>query len=74
MAEFIVKIEENDVPEQFMNEMKNKHTELIRCKDCKYYDNAMMSHYGCIILNGKRYGMTNHEDDDFCSYGKKDDK
>ena len=72
MAEFIVKIEEKDVPEQFINEMKNKHTELIRCKDCKYYDQTMMTNVGCCFINGKRYGITCHVDDDFCSYGKKD--
>lgn len=46
--------------------------EVVRCKDCKYYDNPICgvhSEYPCDQYNT---GYTVHtEPDDFCSYGER---
>lgn len=47
-------------------------SEIIRCKDCKYYDKTLTVHARCgCTIQGKIFGMVRCEDDDFCSYGER---
>lgn len=44
---------------------------VVRCRDCKYYRNINCLEHGCSSV----YGITEPDDDDFCSYGElKEDK
>ena len=45
--------------------------EIIRCKDCEYYDDTNTDFRHCEVLyDGDGYMMTT-EPDDFCSYGER---
>ena len=44
--------------------------EIIRCADCKYYDDSTDESYCEVLYDGDGYWMT-PEPDDFCSYAER---
>lgn len=45
--------------------------DVVRCKDCKYYDEATVNEKGFLICPASGMEITEY---DFCSYGEKKDK
>ena len=65
MREYIVRIEDDDsdFDEMFIGGIR-KHSELIRCKDCRYYTGKW-----CTKLSTKQFDINDKckDDNDYCS-------
>lgn len=55
----------DEYAEEFMNDDDNTIVEIVRCKDCKYWDSD------CIWCN--LWGNTQEYGNGFCSYGERKD-
>ena len=67
MKEYIISVQddERDFEEVFIAHIR-KQTELIRCKDCKYWDTSKSN-----IMNHTCYwGYFLKKEDDYCSWAK----
>ena len=67
MLEFIVPFADKAAAEKF-DRYHGTNGELVRCKDCKYYDNEP---YGDVVMCYRGLGWT--DDDDYCSFGERRD-
>ena len=49
------------------------HIDIVRCKECKWYDGTAYSNVRCRCLDraGNMKGLIECTDDDFCSYGER---
>jgi hypothetical protein len=48
---------------------RTKYVEVVRCKDCKYFVDTLLSGYGCSGFGG----MTRACPNGFCSHGERKD-
>ena len=61
----IAYLDPNDICEDFKN--KNNFVEVVRCKDCEYCEIGKSGKDYCWLFKIGVY------DDDFCSYGERED-
>lgn len=68
MIEFIVPIDEKIVPEEYIDAMRKRYTEIIRCEDCKFYQD---NNGGYPTEECKWRSDETPDMEDYCSLGER---
>lgn len=68
MIEFIVPIDEKIVTEEYIDAMRKRYTEIIRCEDCKFYQE---NNGGYPIEECKWRSDETPDMKDYCSLGER---